>query len=108
MVQNPIILHDDEWSYNTAAITDLLRLRQWEILEHTPYSADMKPCDYDLFAKVKEPVRGTRSNTRDELIRALGRSVWSINKDGRADGVRRLPNIWQIVINKGGDYVEDT
>ncbi|KAJ4433695.1 hypothetical protein ANN_16006 [Periplaneta americana] len=53
------------------------------------------PCDYDLFTKVKEPLRGTRYNTRDELIRALGRSIRNINKDGRADGVRRLPNIWQ-------------
>ncbi|KAJ4435957.1 hypothetical protein ANN_18580 [Periplaneta americana] len=60
------------------------------------------PCDYDdLFTKVKEPLRGTRYNTRDELIRALGRSIRNINKDGRADGVRRLPNIWQKYI----DYV---
>ncbi|KAJ4450669.1 hypothetical protein ANN_02098 [Periplaneta americana] len=53
------------------------------------------PCDYDLFTKVKEPLRGTRYNTGDELIRALGRSIRNINKDGRADGVRHLPNIWQ-------------
>ena len=54
----------------------------------------MSPCDYDLFANVKEPLRGTRYNTRDELIHAIGRSIWNVNKDGRADGVRRLPNIW--------------
>ncbi|KAJ4426670.1 hypothetical protein ANN_26468 [Periplaneta americana] len=68
-----------------------------EILEHPPYSPDMSPCDYDLFTKVKEPLRGTRYNTRDELIRAIGRSIRNINKDRRADGVRRLPNIWKKV-----------
>ena len=31
-----------------------------------------------------------------------------INKDGRADGVQRLPNIWKNVINKRGDYMEAT
>ena len=36
------------------------------------------------------------------LICAVGRSIRNINNDGRADGVRRLPNIWQNVINKGG------
>ncbi|KAJ4438021.1 hypothetical protein ANN_13960 [Periplaneta americana] len=72
-----------------------LRRWQWEIPEHPPYSHDMNPCDYDLFTKVKEPLRGTRYNTRDELIRAIGRSIRNINKDGRADGVRCLPNIWQ-------------
>ena len=34
--------------------------------------------------------------------------IRSINKDGCADGVRRLANIWQKVINKGGDYIEYT
>ena len=68
----------------------------------------MSPCDYDLFAKMKEPLRGTRYNTRDELIRAIGRSIRNINKDGRVDGLRRLPYIWQKVINKGADYIEGT
>ena len=94
VVQNPIIIHDNARSH-TAAVTELLRCWQWDILEHPPYSPDMSPCDYDLFAKVKGPLRGTRYNTRDELIRAIGRSIRNINKDGRADGVRRLTNIWK-------------
>ena len=61
----------------------------------------LSTCNYDLFAKVKEPLRGPRYNTRDKLIRAIERSVRNINKDGRADGVRRLPNIWQKVIRDG-------
>ena len=40
-------------------------------------------------------------NTRDELIRAMVWSILNINKDGRAGGARRLPNIWQKMINKG-------
>ena len=49
-----------------------------------------------------------RYNTRDKPIRAIGRSIRNINKDGRTDGVRRLPNIWQKIINKGDDYIEGT
>ena len=52
VAQNPI-LHDNARSH-TAAVTDLLRCWQWEILEHPPYSPDMSPCDYDLFTKVEE------------------------------------------------------
>ena len=54
----------------------------------------------------KKRLRGTRYNTRDELLRAKGRSIRNINKDGRADGVRRLPNISQKMIDNGGDYVQ--
>ena len=59
----------------------------------------MSPCPYDLFAKLKEPLRVTRYNTRHELTRAIGRWIRNI-KGGRDDCKRRLPNIWQKVINK--------
>ena len=97
MAQNPIILHDNARSH-TSAVMDLLRLWQWEILEQvlTRYES----MRFDLFTKVIESLRGTRYNTRYELIRAAGRSVQNIDKDGRADGVRRLPNLWIKVINK--------
>ena len=88
VVQNPTILHDNARSHTADSVTDLFRCWQWEILEHPPYSPD-----YDLFAKVKEPLRGTRYNTRDELIRAIGRSLRNINKEARAHGVLLLPNI---------------
>lgn len=106
MVQHPIILHDNARCHTAAAVRDLLRRWQWEILEHPPYSPDMSPCDYDLFSKVKEPLRGNRYNTREAIIHAVGRSIRNINRNGRADGVRRLPNIWQKVISNAGDYIE--
>ena len=62
----------------------------------------MSPCDNDLFAEVKEPVRGTQYNTRDKFIRAIGRSILNINKDGRAE------KFGKNVVNNGGNYIEDT
>ncbi|KAJ4428030.1 hypothetical protein ANN_24044 [Periplaneta americana] len=92
--QNPIILHDNAKSHTAAAVKDLVSLAMGDSGTSSVLTR-YDPCDYDLFTKVKEPLRGTRYNTRDELIRALGRSIRNINKDGRADGVRRLPNICQ-------------
>ena len=37
----PIILHNSARSHTTAAVMDLLRRWQWEILGHPPYSPDM-------------------------------------------------------------------
>ena len=95
MVQKHIILHDNARSHTSAAVMDFLRRWLWENLEHPPSSHDMSACDYDLSPKMKEPLRGTRYKTRDELIRDIGWSIRNINKDGRADGVRCFPNIWQ-------------
>jgi hypothetical protein len=49
-------------------------------------SPDMSPYDCDIFAKMKEPLRGTRYNTREEIVDAVGRSLPDINRRGRADG----------------------
>jgi hypothetical protein len=67
----------------------------------------MSPCDYDVFAKMEEPLQGKRYSTRDAIIRAIGRSLQDINSDGRADGVRRLPHMWQKVVDMGGDCIEE-
>ena len=63
----------------------------------------MSPCDYDPFTKVKELLLRTTKE-----IRATGRSIGNINEDGRPDDVGRLPNIWQNMLNKEGDYIEST
>ena len=50
----------------------------WRMMEFctTKFSRFLRsPCDYDLFVKEKEPLQGTRYNIRDELIRAIGRSI---------------------------------
>jgi hypothetical protein len=66
----------------------------------------MSPCDSDLFAKMKEPMRGAGYYRREEIIHAVGRSLLYINTSGHAGGVRRLPQIWQKVVYMGGDYIE--
>ena len=101
VVQNSIIFQDN------ARVTQLLLSRtscasgNWKF-RNIRHTHPMSPCEYDLFAKVKEPLRGTRYNTRDELILVIRRWIRNIDKEGRADGVWRLPNSWQKVINKGG------
>ena len=93
LATNLIILHDNARAHTANVVTELLRRWRWEILEQTPYLPDMSPCDYDFFAKMKEPLRGICYNTRETIIRAVGRSLLDINKSGRDDGVRRLPQI---------------
>jgi hypothetical protein len=55
---------------------------------------------------MKEPLGGTRYSIREEIIGAVGRALLDINRSGRADGVRWLPQIWQKVGHMGGDYIE--
>ena len=107
MFQNLPLPEVQEVRENSSGVTPCIVMKNDDgVLYHQMLL--LSPCDYDLFAKVKESLRGTRYNTTVELIRAIGRSIQNINKNGRADGVRRLPNIWQKVINKWDDYIEGT
>ena len=54
---HPIVLHDDDRSHISALVLNLLRRLNWDILEHLQYFPDMSPCDFDLFAKMKFPLK---------------------------------------------------
>ena len=66
----------------------------------------LRPCDFDLIPKVKEPLRGIRFRTVPEILQAVGRSIRTINTTGAAKGILRLPYRWQRVVHNAGDYVE--
>ncbi|GBN26567.1 hypothetical protein AVEN_210131-1 [Araneus ventricosus] len=80
-------------------VTNVLRRWHWEVLEHPPYSPDISPCDFHLF-------RDTLSPDVTSVLRAGGRSVAVINKQYLANGILRLPHLWQKVQNFPGDYIE--
>ena len=56
------------------------------------------PCDFDLFSKMKEPLRGIRFRTAPEILQAVDRSIRTINTTGAAKGILRLPHRWQRVV----------
>ena len=60
LISHPILLHDCARSHIAAHVANLLRTWNWKTLEHPPYSPDMSPCDFDLLAKMKLPLRGVR------------------------------------------------
>ncbi|GFW65941.1 mariner Mos1 transposase [Trichonephila clavipes] len=54
----PVVLHDNARCHVVNNVTLPLRRWQWEILEDPYYSPDISSCDFGLFPKLKEPLRG--------------------------------------------------
>lgn len=102
----PLILHDNARPHIGHVVTEKLREYGWEVLPHPPYSPDMSPPDYDLFTKLKQPMRGRRFQSLEELSTAVTQAIRQMNKDGILDGIVRLPTRWDSVIEKQGDYIE--
>ena len=88
----PLILHDNASPHKSNVVKELLEGYGWEVFDHPPYSPDLSPPDFDLFPKLKEPLRGVCYDSLDELECAVNAEVRRINFSCLATGIEALPN----------------
>ena len=94
----PLILHENARLHLGKVVTDLLSKYEWEVLPHAPYSPGMSP----LFPKLKEPMRGHRFSSLEEVSAAVTRAIRGLNKSGTLNGIENVPKRWDAVIEKQG------
>ena len=71
MLEN-VILHQDNVPSHTATSTkQAVDSLGFEPLPHAPYSPDLAPCDFHLFPKLKNELRGIHFETDTELLSAV-------------------------------------
>jgi len=107
------ISRSDQRSYINArphassAVSEILEKYGWQVLPHPPYSPDMSLPAFDLFPKVKKPLRGKRFRSIDEVSNEVTQVIRRINNEGVLTGIQDLPKRWTAVIKHNGDYIED-
>jgi len=75
LLDNAIILHDNATVHTAATLQLRLQRWRWDVLQHPPYSPDLRPCDYDLIPKVKKPFCGKRFANKQDILTAFQREV---------------------------------
>ncbi|KAJ4438667.1 hypothetical protein ANN_14614 [Periplaneta americana] len=75
--------------------TDQIRKLRWTTLKHPPYSPDLVPCDYHLFGKLKESLRGTRFED-DSLVHAAKEWLRRVGPDFSRAGPRSKVSLRQL------------
>ena len=73
-------LHDNARSHASRAVSEILEKYGWQVLPHPPYSPDMSPPDFDLFPRLKKPLRGERFSSIEEVSNEVTRVIRHINK----------------------------
>ena len=105
------ISRSDQRSYINArphasgALSEILEKYGWQVLPHPPYSPDMSPPAFDLFPKLKIPLRGKRFRSIKEGSNVT-RVITRIKNEGVLTGILDLPKRWTAVIKHNGDYIE--
>ena len=101
-----LLLHDNARPHTANQTQTTLQAIKFESLPHPPYSPDLAPSDYWLFAEMAKEARGHKWSNIQELSGALGRWAKATQKEWYAKGIDPLPVRWQRAISKRGDYIE--
>ena len=66
-MRDPLILHDNFAAHQALITQETIRLWGWKTHHNAPYSSDLSPPDFDLFQKLKEPLRGQRFHYTEDV-----------------------------------------
>ena len=100
-------LHHDNAPAHTARNTiDFIGRSGINLIEPPPYSPDLAPCDFWLFSKIKDPLRGKLLETREELTEAVNDQLHQIKNEDFKLCFQNWLKRMQKCIDIGGNYVE--
>ena len=70
---------------------------------HPPYSPDLAPCDFCLFSKLKENLRGCRYETIEEMKEVVTKDIDMLTQEDFHGAFQKLLERYKC-ITAGGDY----
>ena len=79
----------------------------FKLLSHPPYSRDLAPNDYWLFADLKRMLQGKRFGSNEEIISETEAYFVAKEKSFNKKGIKLLGKQWNQCITQEGDYVDE-
>ena len=77
----------------------------WGVLIHPLYSPDIAPSDFHLFQSLQNSLSGKNFNFLEVCKRYLELFFAQKDKKFWEDGIMKLPEKWQKVVEQKGKYV---
>ena len=91
--------------HNSILVTDYLTQMGIKTVPHSPYSPDLAPCDFWLFPKLKENLRGNRYSTIEDMKEAVTRVLNTLTQEDFQGAFQKLLERYKC-IDVGGEYFE--
>lgn len=98
---------DNAPTHNAGYTLTLLRILGWTRVPHPPYSPDLSPCDFWLFARVKKDIRGIRFANVAALKEAVEDQIAAIpSAEYKRAILQSWPKRWRKCSVEQGNYFE--
>ena len=94
---------DNAAVYNSILVTDYLTKMGIKTVPHTTYSLDLAPCDFWLFPKLKEKLRGCRYERIEEMKEAVT-VIDTLTQEDFHGSFQKLLERYNKCFAAGGDY----
>lgn len=101
-----VLFHDNARPHTAAAIKTLLQCFRWEVFDHPPYSPDLAPSDFHLFAHMKRWLGGQHFGTDNELQTSVEHWLKAQAAAFYDEGIVKLLPRYEKCLSRSGDYVE--
>lgn len=101
-----ILHHDNAPSHTALILREFLSKNSTHVAPQPPYSPDLAPCDFWLFAKLKRPLRGNRFESIEEIKRESVNALKAIPSEDFEACFEEWERRWHRCIGAGGDYFE--
>ena len=87
--KRPALFKSAQWRFhqdnapvnNSILVTDYLTKMGIKTVPQSPYSPDLGPCDFCLFPKLKEKLRGCRYETIEEMKEAVTKVIDTLTQE---------------------------
>ena len=101
-----LLHHDNAPAPNALGIREFLAKSNIAVLEQPPYSPDLAPCDFFLFPKLKEVIKGTRFQDSEAIKTAVTRELRAILEESFQECVKAWQRKLEKCIRAQGDYLK--
>ncbi|KAJ4437644.1 hypothetical protein ANN_17789 [Periplaneta americana] len=98
--------HDNAPAHSSQLIHTFLAKHGITTVCQPPYSPDLAPCDFWLFPKLKTPLKGSRFESRGEIMRNATMELNTIPKEDFQRCFRQWKDRWAKCVQAQGAYFE--
>ena len=91
--------------HNSILVTDYLTKMGINTVPHRPYSPDLAPCDFGIFPKLKENLRGCCYETIKEMKEAVTKVIDTLTQEDFHEAFQKLLGRYECIA-AGEDYFE--
>jgi transposase len=98
--------HDNAPAHSSQLIQSFLTKHGIAVVRQAPYSPDMASCDFWLFPKLKRTLKGSRFDSREDIMRNATKELRSFPEEAFEKCFQQWKESWDKFVESQGAYFE--